>query len=103
MRNYGQTSGTQGEDANITSVWNPYTGNGIIISVVDDGLDKDHPDISPIIHPITLMIGVITMQIPLRLVTTDMVQQPEELLQPLEIIQFMSLELLMMLLWLDQL
>jgi hypothetical protein len=32
-----------------------------------------------------------------------MVQQPEELLQPLEIIQFMLLELLMMLLWPDQL
>ena len=51
LRNYGQTSGTQGEDANITSVWNSYTGNGIIISVVDDGLDKDHPDISPNYSP----------------------------------------------------
>tara|TARA_B100000900_G_scaffold412360_1_gene433973 strand:+ start:3117 stop:6935 length:3819 start_codon:yes stop_codon:yes gene_type:complete len=51
LRNYGQTSGTLGEDANITSVWNSYTGNGIIISVVDDGLDKDHPDISPNYSP----------------------------------------------------
>ena len=45
LRNTGQTSGTSGEDANVTSVWNSYTGTGIIISVVDDGLDKDHPDI----------------------------------------------------------
>ena len=51
LRNTGQTSGTFGEDANVTSVWNSYTGNGIIISVVDDGLDKDHPDISPNYSP----------------------------------------------------
>ena len=51
LQNTGQTSGTFGEDANVTSVWNSYTGNGIIISVVDDGLDKDHPDISPNYSP----------------------------------------------------
>ena len=51
LRNTGQTSGTSGEDANVTSVWNSYTGTGIIISVVDDGLDKDHPDISPNYSP----------------------------------------------------
>ena len=51
LQNTGQTSGTSGEDANVTSVWNSYTGNGIIISVVDDGLDKDHPDISPNYSP----------------------------------------------------
>ena len=51
LQNTGQTFGTSGEDANVTSVWNSYTGNGIIISVVDDGLDKDHPDISPNYSP----------------------------------------------------
>ena len=51
LQNTGQTSGTFGEDANVTSVWNSYTGSGIIISVVDDGLDKDHPDISPNYSP----------------------------------------------------
>jgi len=51
LQNTGQTSGTTGEDANVTSVWNTYTGSGIIISVVDDGLDKDHPDISPNYSP----------------------------------------------------
>ena len=51
LRNTGQTSGTSGEDANVTSVWNSYTGTGVIISVVDDGLDKDHPDISPNYSP----------------------------------------------------
>ena len=40
LQNTGQTSGTPGEDVNVTSVWNSYTGNGIIISVVDDGLDN---------------------------------------------------------------
>jgi subtilisin-like proprotein convertase family protein len=52
LHNTGQTSGLSGEDANVTSVWNSYTGVGIIISVVDDGLDKDHPDISPNYSPI---------------------------------------------------
>jgi len=51
LKNTGQTSGLSGEDANVTSVWNSYTGNGVIISVVDDGLDKDHPDISPNYSP----------------------------------------------------
>ena len=51
LHNTGQTSGLSGEDANVTSVWNSYTGAGIIISVVDDGLDKDHPDISPNYSP----------------------------------------------------
>jgi subtilisin-like proprotein convertase family protein len=51
LRNTGQTSGLSGEDANVTSVWDSYTGTGIIISVVDDGLDKDHPDIAPNYSP----------------------------------------------------
>ncbi|HIN03949.1 MAG TPA: hypothetical protein EYM66_02700, partial [Candidatus Poseidoniales archaeon] len=39
LENTGQTSGVAGEDINATDVWDNYRGEGIIISVVDDGLD----------------------------------------------------------------
>ncbi|MBD51561.1 MAG: hypothetical protein CMB08_06610, partial [Euryarchaeota archaeon] len=45
LQNTGQTGGVTGEDVNITSVWDSYNGTGIVISVVDDGLDHEHPDI----------------------------------------------------------
>ena len=47
LSNTGQTNGVSGEDSNITGAWDNYNGSGVVISVVDDGLDKDHPDISP--------------------------------------------------------
>ena len=47
MLNTGQGSGTIGEDANVTGAWNTATGNGVLISVVDDGVDHQHPDLSP--------------------------------------------------------
>jgi hypothetical protein len=46
LRNTGQ-SGTSGEDVNITSTWDNYKGTGVMISIVDDGVDTDHPDLSP--------------------------------------------------------
>jgi len=45
LRNTGQTSGLAGEDANVTGVWNTYNGSGVVIGIVDDGLDWDHPDL----------------------------------------------------------
>ena len=44
--NTGQTGGISGEDVNITGTWNTYKGSGIVIGIVDDGLDWNHPDIS---------------------------------------------------------
>ena len=46
LRNTGQ-SGTAGEDVNITATWDDYKGSGVLISIVDDGVDTDHPDLSP--------------------------------------------------------
>ena len=46
LRNTGQTSGTVGEDVNITAVWNSTLGTGVVIGIVDDGLDTDHADLS---------------------------------------------------------
>ena len=43
--NTGQTGGTSGEDVNITGAWNTYKGSGVVIGIVDDGLDWNHPDI----------------------------------------------------------
>ena len=43
--NTGQTGGISGEDVNITGAWNTYKGAGVVIGIVDDGLDWNHPDI----------------------------------------------------------
>tara|TARA_B110000444_G_scaffold103036_1_gene97301 strand:+ start:30544 stop:33942 length:3399 start_codon:yes stop_codon:yes gene_type:complete len=45
LQNTGQTGGASGEDVNITGAWNTYRGNGIVIGIVDDGLDWTHPDL----------------------------------------------------------
>ena len=45
LQNTGQTGGTSGEDVNITGAWNSYKGTGIVIGIVDDGLDWTHPDL----------------------------------------------------------
>lgn len=44
--NTGQASGPAGVDMNIVPVWkNNITGKGVVISVLDDGLDRTHPDL----------------------------------------------------------
>lgn len=47
LRNTGQSGGTVGADANITSVWDNYTGAGVVIGVVDDGVTPGHQDLAP--------------------------------------------------------
>jgi len=51
LQNTGQTNGVSGEDANVTDAWDDYTGAGVVISVVDDGLDHAHADLSPNYSP----------------------------------------------------
>ncbi len=47
LNNTGQ-SGVAGNDANVFAAWNAgYTGNGVRIAIVDDGLQINHPDIAP--------------------------------------------------------
>jgi len=55
FRNTGQTRGTPGVDANITAAWdvrNPRNpsqtvrGRGVVIGIVDEGLEFTHPDIA---------------------------------------------------------
>ena len=47
LRNTGQSPGTAGIDVNVTTTWDTYTGTGIRIGIVDDGLEVAHPDLSP--------------------------------------------------------
>lgn len=45
----GQGNAIAGEDianGQMESVWNSYTGLGIVVAVVDDGIEKNHPDLS---------------------------------------------------------
>ncbi|MBI5929931.1 MAG: S8 family serine peptidase [Chloroflexi bacterium] len=46
--NSGQGGGTPGEDANLAGAWNlGYDGTGVILGMVDDGMDITHPDLAP--------------------------------------------------------
>ena len=37
-----------GEDANVEPIWTTgITSNGVVIAIVDDGLQWTHPDLSP--------------------------------------------------------
>jgi len=47
LRNTGQWGGTAGIDLHVTNVWNNYRGAGIVIGIVDDGLQTSHPDLAP--------------------------------------------------------
>ena len=47
LKNTGQGGGTSGEDVNITGAWDNYDGSGVMIAIVDDGLDTTHDDLSP--------------------------------------------------------
>ncbi|MDA7463351.1 S8 family serine peptidase [Candidatus Poseidonia alphae] len=49
--NTGQSGGTIGEDVNITGAWNTYRGNGVVIGIVDDGFDWNHPDLDDHYEP----------------------------------------------------
>ena len=46
LENTGQDNGVAGEDVNITGAWNDVLGTGIVIGIVDDGLEWDHVDLS---------------------------------------------------------
>ncbi|EHQ07890.1 S8 family serine peptidase [Leptonema illini] len=46
LLNSGQSGGTSGEDAGVTGAWDAgYTGSGVTIAIVDDGIDILHEDL----------------------------------------------------------
>jgi len=46
LLNSGQSGGTQGADARVTAAWDSVRGAGVVIGIVDDGLQYTHPDLS---------------------------------------------------------
>jgi proprotein convertase subtilisin/kexin type 2 len=47
LKNTGQGGGTPGEDANCEPAWNAgATGDGVLVAIVDNGLQIAHPDLS---------------------------------------------------------
>jgi subtilisin family serine protease len=47
LNNTGQGGGEPAIDVNVLNVWNNYRGAGVVIGIVDDGLEKSHPDLAP--------------------------------------------------------
>lgn len=47
LNNTGQGGSVVGIDINVESVWDNYTGQGVTIGIVDDGLEYTHEDIAP--------------------------------------------------------
>lgn len=47
LKNTTQLGGALWADANVTSVWDTYKGTGVIIGIIDGGLEYTHPDIQP--------------------------------------------------------
>jgi len=45
LQNTGQSGGTPGVDANVVLAWDSVTGSGVVIGIVDDSLEYDHPDL----------------------------------------------------------
>jgi len=46
LRNTGQSGGTAGMDVRVDGAWTDYTGAGVRIVVIDDGVFHDHPDLA---------------------------------------------------------
>ena len=40
LRNTGQSGGTAGQDINVVGVWDTLKGDGVVIGIVDDGLER---------------------------------------------------------------
>lgn len=46
LNNDGQSGGTSNADVNAPEAWSTATGDGIVIAVLDDGVQTDHPDLN---------------------------------------------------------
>jgi subtilisin family serine protease len=46
FRNTGQTDGTNGADVNAMNAWDDSTGAGMVVAIVDSGINIAHPDLA---------------------------------------------------------
>ncbi len=51
LLNTGQNGGVAGRDLNVFPAWNSVTGAGVVIGIIDDGLQHSHPDLAPHYRP----------------------------------------------------
>ena len=46
LRNAGQLGGVPGVDLNVTGVWDAWRGGGVVVGIVDDGVEGTHADLA---------------------------------------------------------
>jgi subtilisin-like proprotein convertase family protein len=46
LKNTGQYGGTAGQDANVETAWDATKGSGVVIALIDDGVQTNHPDLA---------------------------------------------------------
>ncbi len=51
LLNTGQNGATPGIDANVTNVWDVYRGSGVVIGILDSGVQTNHPDLMTNVVP----------------------------------------------------
>lgn len=51
LNNTGQSGGAVGSDIRVLPIWPDYTGDGIKVAIVDDGVQMNHPDLFDNIDP----------------------------------------------------
>ncbi|MCA9259992.1 MAG: S8 family serine peptidase, partial [Planctomycetales bacterium] len=57
---YQPIYGVPGEDLNVAEAWlKGYTGNGVVVAVIDSGVQIDHPDLINNIHPTLAFDGTV--------------------------------------------